>query len=98
MSLAQKGTYYHDGICKIAPIVYLKVCVSPMHYVMRSNLSDYGPDLAASGNKFTEKPKRIGLQTWKLLLREDFKTINMTKIAIKGIFVYKQFSQIIIMK
>ena len=58
---------------------------------MGSDFSDYGADLTISCTKSTKKSKKIGLQTWKFLSREEFKTINMTKIAIERIFVYKRF-------
>ena len=69
-----------------------------MHYLMAPDFSDYGPDLTVSRSNFTKKFKKIDPQTWKLLFGEYFKAINMTKIAIKQIFVCKRFPQIIVME
>ena len=71
---------------------------NPTHYLMESDFSDYGSDLTVLCSNVTKKLKKIGPQTWKLLFGEYFKAINMTKIAIKQIFVCKRFSQIIVMQ
>ena len=70
---------------------------SRTHYVMGSDFSDYGPDLTVSCTKCTEKSKKES-SNLESLFCEDFKTINMTKIAIEWISVYKWVSQIIVMK
>ena len=70
---------------------------SRTHYVMGSDFFYYWPVLTVSCTKCTEKSKKKS-SNLESLFCEDFKTINMTKIAIEWISVYKWVSQIIVMK
>ena len=78
--------------------LHKELFISPRHYLMGSTLSDSGPDLTVLWTNFTEKSKKMVLKVENCFFREDCKTINKTKTAIKQVCAYKRLSQIKVMK